>query len=148
MLPQTLHRCVSFSFAIYTRSSLPLDCLRSTLQRTVHCRNKNKFPLRIGIKKPKMNSRPPHSKPNQRPARPPVSRPSAKLRGHPKDSDDVRISKTLSWVLRHGAKSEGLFMREDGYVKVADLVSSNEGVPNHYLCLTLFYCLTSSRCLK
>ncbi len=47
---------------------------------------------------------------------------SAKLRGLPKDSHDVRISKTLSWVLRHGSQSEGLTMRKDGYVRVNDLV--------------------------
>jgi 2'-phosphotransferase len=44
------------------------------------------------------------------------------LRGHPKDSPEVRLSKTLSWILRHGAKSEGLYMRTDGYVRVSDLV--------------------------
>ena len=47
---------------------------------------------------------------------------SAKLRGPEKDSPEVRLSKTLSWLLRHGAKGEGLSMREDGYVKVKDLV--------------------------
>ncbi|KAH6916291.1 KptA family-domain-containing protein [Coprinopsis sp. MPI-PUGE-AT-0042] len=46
----------------------------------------------------------------------------AKLRGLEKDSPDVRISKTLSWLLRHGATGEGLPMRKDGYVKVDDLL--------------------------
>lgn len=45
-----------------------------------------------------------------------------KLRGLPKDSPAVRLSKTLSWLLRHGAQSEGLPMRADGFVKVTDLV--------------------------
>lgn len=45
------------------------------------------------------------------------------LRGFPKDSPEVRLSKTLSWLLRHGAKSEGLFMRSDGYVRVNDLLA-------------------------
>ncbi|KAJ6585013.1 KptA family-domain-containing protein [Mycena capillaripes] len=49
---------------------------------------------------------------------------SEKLRGLPKDSPEVRISKTLSWILRHGAKSEGLAMRPDGYVKVTDLIAN------------------------
>ncbi|KAI0299153.1 phosphotransferase KptA/Tpt1 [Russula brevipes] len=40
------------------------------------------------------------------------------------DSPDVRVSKTLSWILRHGAKSEGLYMRPDGYVRVSDLLAS------------------------
>ncbi|KAF9558718.1 phosphotransferase KptA/Tpt1 [Agrocybe pediades] len=39
-----------------------------------------------------------------------------------KDSPEVRISKTLSWLLRHGAQGEGLPMRPDGYVKVTDLL--------------------------
>ena len=48
---------------------------------------------------------------------------STKLRGRPNDSSDVRMSKTLSWVLRHGSQSEGLAMRPDGYVRVKELVS-------------------------
>lgn len=47
---------------------------------------------------------------------------SSKARGLEKDSPEVRTSKTLSWILRHGAASEGLEMRSDGYVKVNDLV--------------------------
>ena len=59
--------------------------------------------------------------PKQKASRP--SRGGGKpLRGHPKDSPDVRISKTLTWILRHGAKSEGLYLRPDGYVRVNDLV--------------------------
>ena len=50
-------------------------------------------------------------------------RPGARLRGRNHDSDDVRISKTLSWLLRHGAQSQGLKIRTDGYVKVDDLVT-------------------------
>lgn len=45
-----------------------------------------------------------------------------RLRGHPSDQEEVRLSKTLSWVLRHGAKTEGLHMRKDGYVRVNELV--------------------------
>lgn len=47
---------------------------------------------------------------------------SQKLRGLQRDAPEVRVSKTLSWLLRHGAVSEGLEMRVDGYVKVDDLV--------------------------
>lgn len=62
--------------------------------------------------------------------RPAVKRPTKDtlnkpLRGRPRDQEDVRISKTLSWLLRHGAKSEGLGMRPDGYVRVQDLVSNS-----------------------
>ncbi|KAF8159865.1 KptA family-domain-containing protein [Crassisporium funariophilum] len=45
-----------------------------------------------------------------------------KLRGLDRDSPEVRVSKTLSWLLRHGAQGEGLKMRQDGYVKVVDLL--------------------------
>ena len=47
-----------------------------------------------------------------------------KLRGLKTDEKDVRTSKTLSWILRHGSSSLGLPMRADGYVKVEELVSS------------------------
>ena len=47
------------------------------------------------------------------------------LRGLPTDSPEVRISKSITWILRHGAKSEGLYMRPDGYVRVTDLVCSD-----------------------
>lgn len=46
-----------------------------------------------------------------------------KLRGLREDSSEVRLSKTVTWILRHGAKSEGIFMRPDGAVRVSDLVS-------------------------
>jgi 2'-phosphotransferase len=58
------------------------------------------------------------------------------LRGHPRDSPEVRLSKTLSWILRHGAKSEGIYMRPDGYVRVNDLVrlDFNNSVEPHETC--------------
>ncbi|CAG8682676.1 9465_t:CDS:2, partial [Dentiscutata erythropus] len=34
----------------------------------------------------------------------------------------VKLSKSLSYVLRHHAKDEGLDIREDGYVKLDDLL--------------------------
>ena len=64
----------------------------------------------------------------KREKRPPVKRPNPgnsgnkPLRGRPADQEDVRISKTMSWLLRYGAKSEGLYMRQDGYVRVNDMV--------------------------
>lgn len=59
-------------------------------------------------------------------SRKPVPKPAGggKLRGNPRESEAVRTSKTLSWILRHGAKTEGIYMREDGYVRVTDLVSA------------------------
>ncbi|KAG2144582.1 hypothetical protein DEU56DRAFT_732488 [Suillus clintonianus] len=50
--------------------------------------------------------------------------PSSKLRGHPRDDPRIRVSKSLSWLLRHGAKNAGLDMREDGYAKVTDVLSN------------------------
>src|ERR1700761_7517035 len=52
-------------------------------------------------------------------------RPGSK--GHSKnrnrsDNPEVRTSKFLSYLLRHGAEKEGLKMRSDGYVNVDDLV--------------------------
>ena len=49
--------------------------------------------------------------------------PTPKLRGHPRDSPDARLSKSLSWLLRHGAEKAGLNIRQDGYAKVSDVVS-------------------------
>ncbi|KAG6861258.1 hypothetical protein C0995_002066 [Termitomyces sp. Mi166 len=53
--------------------------------------------------------------------------PSARLRGLERDSPAVRLSKTISWLLRHGAKNERLPMRPDGYVKVKDLTENLKG---------------------
>ncbi|CAG8467860.1 595_t:CDS:2 [Ambispora gerdemannii] len=39
-----------------------------------------------------------------------------------KDDPTVRLSKTLSYILRHGAAKEGLQLRSDGYVKVDELL--------------------------
>lgn len=54
--------------------------------------------------------------------------PSPKLRGHPRDTPDVRLSKGLSWLLRHGAEKAGLNIRQDGYAKVSDVVSLQHDV--------------------
>ncbi|THH15743.1 hypothetical protein EW146_g4778 [Bondarzewia mesenterica] len=54
----------------------------------------------------------------------PKQKSKGKLRGLPKDSSEVRISKTLSWILRHGAQSEKLYMRPDGFVRVSELLAT------------------------
>lgn len=54
-------------------------------------------------------------------------RPS-KARGLEKDSPEVRMSKTLSFLLRHHAANEGVPMRPDGYVKVPDLVNHHPSI--------------------
>ncbi|KAJ9115123.1 hypothetical protein QFC22_005453 [Naganishia vaughanmartiniae] len=46
----------------------------------------------------------------------------SKLRGLPQDDTDVRFSKTLAYLLRHGAEKHGLPMRKDGFVRVSDLL--------------------------
>lgn len=43
-------------------------------------------------------------------------------RGSPRNSPETRTSKTMSWILRHGALQEGVPMRGDGFVLVTDLV--------------------------
>ena len=42
----------------------------------------------------------------------------------PNDSPDVKASKALAYILRHGAEKEGLDMRSDGYLKLTDVVRS------------------------
>ena len=44
-------------------------------------------------------------------------------RGGGGDGREVKISKTLSWILRHGALELGLNMRSDGYVLVSELLT-------------------------
>ncbi|CAG8520679.1 11109_t:CDS:2 [Paraglomus occultum] len=39
------------------------------------------------------------------------------------DDSTVRLSKALSYVLRHGAAKEGISMRTDGYVRLNELLS-------------------------
>ena len=43
--------------------------------------------------------------------------------GRPDDNPDVKTSKALAYILRHGAEKEGLEMRSDGFIKLADVVS-------------------------
>lgn len=45
-----------------------------------------------------------------------------KARGRLNDSPDTQLSKTLSYMLRHGAAKESLNIRADGFVKMDDLV--------------------------
>ncbi len=37
--------------------------------------------------------------------------------------DSVALSKTLSWLLRHGAASVGLRLREDGFARLDDVLA-------------------------
>ncbi|EFP76738.2 uncharacterized protein PGTG_02199 [Puccinia graminis f. sp. tritici CRL 75-36-700-3] len=45
-----------------------------------------------------------------------------KTRGRPADSPDVTLSKTLSYILRHGALKERLVIRADGCIRLDDLL--------------------------
>ena len=49
---------------------------------------------------------------------------NAKLRGYKNETPEVRISKTLSWILRHGSESLKLPMHPDGFVRVDVIVST------------------------
>ncbi|KAA8895620.1 phosphotransferase 1 [Sphaerosporella brunnea] len=50
----------------------------------------------------------------------------AKRRGRGPMTPDVRISKALSYTLRHGAEKEGLKLRSDGYANVSELLAMNK----------------------
>lgn len=121
--------------SIYFRHSLRLQFVRfSATWRSVLKRKRRLYldidspedPRESPITVPtRMSTQPSHSRKKQKNS---VSRinndaTSGKKRGLPKDSPEVRTSKTLSWILRHGAKAEGITMRPDGYVEVQDLVS-------------------------
>lgn len=82
----------------------------------------NSKPAREKKEKGKAKPQKDATKEGQKQTSKPNSSKSTKLRGLEKDSPEVRISKTLSWLLRHGAQGEGLAMRKDGYVKVSELV--------------------------
>lgn len=43
--------------------------------------------------------------------------------GRREESPEVQFSKTLSYLLRHGAEKEGLKMRSDGFVLVSDILN-------------------------
>jgi 2'-phosphotransferase len=90
------HPCLSHPFAVASVAVAPQD---------------KRFPMSGSLKQKDKTSRPSPGRGGGK-----------QLRGLPKDSPDVRVSKTLSWILRHGAKSESLYMRPDGYVRVSDLV--------------------------
>lgn len=47
-----------------------------------------------------------------------VNRSNNRNRGPRGDSPTVRLSKALSWLLRHNAVSQGIAIRPDGYVKI------------------------------
>ncbi|KAA8905730.1 phosphotransferase 1 [Sphaerosporella brunnea] len=49
-----------------------------------------------------------------------------KRRGGGPLTPDVRISKALSYTLRHGAEKEGLKLRSDGYANVSELLAMNK----------------------
>lgn len=39
-----------------------------------------------------------------------------------KEDPDVKLSKSLTYILRHGATKEGIPIGSDGYVKIFDLL--------------------------
>jgi 2'-phosphotransferase len=45
--------------------------------------------------------------------------------GRRHDDPNVKISKNLSYLLRHGAEKEGLAMRQDGFVKLDDILAKD-----------------------
>ncbi|KAF8074531.1 KptA family-domain-containing protein [Lyophyllum atratum] len=67
------------------------------------------------LKKPKKSSLKSTPTPNTKPPGPPRTKPTV----HP---PTLTVSKSISWLLRHGAAREGLPMRSDGYVPVEDFL--------------------------
>ncbi|CAO3568156.1 unnamed protein product [Mortierella alpina] len=47
-------------------------------------------------------------------------------RGPRTDSPKVRLSKALSWLLRHNAESQGVTIRPDGYIKIKDVLNHSK----------------------
>ncbi|MBW0468251.1 hypothetical protein O181_007966 [Austropuccinia psidii MF-1] len=60
---------------------------------------------------------------NHKPSNAQPTSKKGKLRGRLNDSVDVQLSKTLSYILRHGAIKEKLQMRPDGFISLVDLLS-------------------------
>lgn len=54
----------------------------------------------------------------------------------PNDSPDVQVSKTLAYILRHGAEKEGLHIRSDGFIKLNDVVGVDR-VMFHFISIFL-----------
>lgn len=44
----------------------------------------------------------------------------------PADSPDVKLSKSLSYILRHGAAKENLPIRKDGYLSLESLLKHSK----------------------
>jgi 2'-phosphotransferase len=56
------------------------------------------------------------------PKAPRLPQQSKNLRGRPTDPLSTRVSKTLAFLLRHGAQKESLAIRDDGNLLVDELV--------------------------
>jgi RNA:NAD 2'-phosphotransferase (TPT1/KptA family) len=59
-------------------------------------------------------------------------------------SRDVQVSRKISWLLRHGAQSEGLKLGKGGYVNVQDAVSLRNFVYHLHSVYNLQDCETTS----
>ena len=46
----------------------------------------------------------------------------ASARGHRNGDGDVKLSKALSWLLRHGAKNEGIRLTSDGFADLKEIL--------------------------
>ncbi|OAV93954.1 hypothetical protein PTTG_12593 [Puccinia triticina 1-1 BBBD Race 1] len=70
-------------------------------------------------------AQPPNDDPSSSEAKPAIptsgSKPG-KTRGRPADPPDVNLSKTLSYILRHGALKEKLEIRADGCIRLDELL--------------------------
>ncbi|WVO13661.1 hypothetical protein L204_101282 [Cryptococcus depauperatus] len=53
----------------------------------------------------------------------------------PPETPEVKTSKSLSYILRHGAEKEGLYIRSDGFIKLSDVLARPKlkGVAEEYV---------------
>ncbi|KAH9462360.1 hypothetical protein Pst134EA_005193 [Puccinia striiformis f. sp. tritici] len=70
---------------------------------------------------------PSHDQPSAEASKPtsPTDNKPKETEGRPADWPDVTLSKTLSYILRHGPIKEKLEIRADGFIRLDGLVSSS-----------------------
>ncbi|KAJ3320595.1 hypothetical protein HDU93_003486, partial [Gonapodya sp. JEL0774] len=121
MFPQT-HRVEAVAVLSDDHSALSLAMLPHRINGLIRPLAKSPNPLIITIMSRRTGGK------SSRSGRPPSGQRGS---GDAASGHDVRLSKSLSYILRHGAEKEGLRMRADGYVKldeldIASVVSEND----------------------
>lgn len=102
------------------RSYPPLITTNSTKQQPIIAPPRLPLPTPLRLSSPTIK---PKLKINPNPTALHRTFPTMPRRGGGGNSREVQISKAMSWLLRHGAKGEGIKMDANGFINVADLVS-------------------------